>query len=118
MKQLYAWHSAALAGHNPQRHDGLPEAGWYKTRFAKGGPWVAVEIRVEREIDLETFELAEPEHLIAIAEGERRDPAKLWNFLEPISREEHDSIIARAAAWPAMQATRVQMDLSQEPIRP
>ncbi len=72
MKQLYAWHSAVLAGQAPPIHDGLPEAGWYKTRFAKGGPWVAVEIRVEREIDPETFELTEPERLIAIADGELR----------------------------------------------
>jgi hypothetical protein len=118
MSQLYAWHRAALAGQAPLIHDGLPEAGWYRTRFVKGGPWVAVEIRVEREIDPETFELTEPERLVAIADGERRDPSSLWTFLEPISRAEHDAIIARAASWPAMQATKIAMDLSQEPVRP
>jgi hypothetical protein len=123
MKQLYAWHSAALAGDNPARHpryEGCPEAGWYKIRFTKGGPWVAVEIRVEREIDPEIFELSEPERFIAITEGERRNAVHLWGSskLEPISRAEHDALTALTNEIPAMQASRVAMILPEEPIRP
>ena len=91
--QLYAWHRAALAGDNPPIHDGLAECGFYKTKIVRGGPWAAVEIKVERDIDFETGELTAPERLVAICDGERRNPANLWTYLTPISRDEHRALI-------------------------
>ena len=91
--QLYRWWNDALAGMAPPVHDGLAEAGFYKTRLVKGGPWAAVEIKVQRDIDFETGELTGPERLIAICDGDRRDPARIWTYLTPISREEHRALL-------------------------
>lgn len=116
--QLYAWHRAAISGDAPPQHDGIPECGWFKTRLVRGGPWVAAEIRVEREICPETHELLGPERLICMCDGERRDPARLWSYLTPISREEHKALAARATAIPAMAASMVTLDLTLEPVCP
>lgn len=116
--QLYAWHRAAISGGQPYRHDGIAECGWFKTRLVRGGPWVPVEIRVEREVCPETHELLGPERLICICDGERRNAASLWTYLTPISREEHKALAARANAIPAMAATMVAIDLTLEPVCP
>lgn len=105
MSILFAWHRAAIAGEAPPMHEGLPEAGWYRTRMVKGGPFVPVEIRVEREIDLETGELAAPERLIATVDGMRRNPEAIWTYLTPITREEHAALIQRRKVAPQMAAT-------------
>lgn len=119
MRSLYAWHRAAVAGEAPPRHDGIPEAGWFKTRIVRGGPFVPVEIMVERQIDIETGELASDERLVAIVEGQSRNPASLWTHLTPISRDEFEALEQRQSDLPVMQATHARMDLSQEePIRP
>ena len=105
LKALYAWHRAAIAGEAPPMHEGAPECGWFKTRIVKGGPWVAVEIKVEREIDIETGELASDERLVAVANGNELSSAELvglWTHLRPIPREEHSALVARIAATPAM----------------
>lgn len=117
-RQLYQWWSDALAGHAPPIHDGLAEAGFYKTRLVKGGPYAAVEIKIERDIDLDTGELTAPERLVAICDGERRDPARLWTYLTPITREEHKSLIHRRDFIPAMAATHAKIDLSLNPENP
>lgn len=116
--QIYAWHRAALRGEKPAVHDGLPEAGWFKARMTKGGPWVSVEIRLEREIDFETGELSGPERLVCICDGQRRNPASLWTYLTPISREDYHALNHRAAAIPAMAATKIALNLSLEPMTP
>lgn len=118
LKALYAWHRAAIAGEAPPMHEGTPECGWFKTRIVKGGPWVAVEIRVEREIDIETGELVSDERLVASVDGDRRNPGSIWTRLTPISREDFEALKRRQTDLPEMQATHVRMDLSQEPIRP
>lgn len=115
--QIYAWHRAALNGEAPEVHDGIPEAGWYKTRLVKGGPFVPVKIWVEREIDWDTGELASPERLVCDCDGQRRDPARLWTYLTPISRDEYAALVARRENLPAMRATMVAMDLTETPVR-
>lgn len=117
-RQLYSWHAAYLAGAAPAQHDGIAWPGWYKLRGVKGGPWIPVEIRVEREIDPETGDLAGPERLIADHDGERRDPAKLWSFLTPISRAEYDALLHRRASIPEMAATMTPLDLTKLAMRP
>lgn len=116
--QLYGWHRAAIAGDAPPIHEGHPECGWYRTRLVKGGPWVPVEIKVERQIDPETGELTGPERLIAIADGMRRNPESLWTFLTPITRDEHAALIERRHSIPAMAATMARIDLTKEPVLP
>lgn len=105
MSVLFAWHRAAVAGEAPPMHEGHPECGWYRTRLVKGGPWVPVEIKVQRQIDPETGELTGPERLIAIADGMRRNPESLWTYLTPITREEHAALIERRRIAPSMAAT-------------
>lgn len=105
MAQLYGWHRAAVSGDAPPIHEGEPHCGWYRTRLVKGGPFVPVEIRVEREIDQETGELAGPERLIAIVDGMRRNPESLWTYLTPVTRDEHAALIERRRIAPSMAAT-------------
>ncbi|GLS88054.1 hypothetical protein GCM10010873_30280 [Cypionkella aquatica] len=102
----------------PPIHDALPEAGFYKTKLVRGGPWAAVEIKIERDVDLETGELTAPERLFAICDGERRNAARLWTYLTPISREEHRALLQRREFIPAMAATRATIDLSEAPVCP
>lgn len=116
--RLYAWHRAALGPHPMPMHEGLPECGWYKTRLVKGGPWVPVEICIEREIDPETGELTGPEEYRCDVDGMRRDPARLWTFLTPISRAEFNTLAARREAIPEMDATMVRLDLTQGAMKP
>lgn len=111
--EAYRWYWAALEGRAPEAHEGDPQCGWYRTRLVKGGPWVAVEIRMVRVIDDETGELTEPERLVCTADGERRDPAKLWTYLEPIPRAEFDALIKRRERIPEMAATKAPLKLSQ-----
>lgn len=115
--QLYAWHKAALAGEAPPIHDGMPEAGWYKRKLVKGGPWVAVCIRVERDIDPETSELIAPERLVADVDGRRDDPAQHWTYLTPISRAEYEALLYRQSLIPGMADTKTPMDLTKEPLQ-
>ncbi|WYK05445.1 hypothetical protein DWF04_005935 [Cereibacter sphaeroides f. sp. denitrificans] len=117
-KQLYAWWNAALSNPDMPRHEGIPEAGFYKTRLCRGGPWVPVRLYVEREIDPETGELLGPERIVAECEGERRRAEPLWLHLQPISRAEFDEITERPASIPCMAATRAAVDLTATPMRP
>ena len=114
----YAWHRAALAGENPPTHDGLVQCGWFKTRLIPGGPWVAARIWIDREIDPMTGELAAPEEYRCEVDGMPRDPAKVWTYLKPISREEFDALLHRRLTIPAMQASMAKLDLIAEPILP
>lgn len=116
--KAFAWWKAAIAGENPPQHEGLPECGWYKTKLTKGGPWVAARIFIEREIDFETGELAEPERLVCEVDGQRRSPYRMWTYLTPISREEHQALLHRRLQIPAMQASMAKVDLIAAPILP
>ena len=113
-----AWWKAAVAGGNPPQHEGLPQCGWFKTRLTKGGPWVAARIWIDREIDPLTGELAAPEEYRCEIDGDRRDPAKVWTYLEPISREEYAALLHRRLSIPAMQASMAKLDLIAAPILP
>ena len=116
--QLYAWHRDAVAGRPVERHDGIPEAGWYRMKRVKGGPWVAVQIVCERDLDDETGELAAPERLIAIFDGARCDAAAVWTYVQPISHDEYRALVERAGTDDRMAATMVPVDLASTPTRP
>lgn len=118
LKALYSWHRALIAGECPARHDSDPQCGWYKTRLVKGGPWIPVEIRCERDIDPETGELTSDERLIAYVEGKPRDPHPMWSFLVGISRQEFDTLEDYHNTNPDMRATLARMDLTERAARP
>lgn len=116
--QLYAWHRAAMAGQEPEQHDGIPEAGWYRRKLTRGGPWVAVRIFVDREIDPLTGELLGPERLLCECDGQRVNAATQWTYLEPISRADYQALLQRRDEIPAMAATMAGIDLTETPMCP
>lgn len=115
---LHAWHRDAIAGLPVDRHDGIPEAGWFRMRRVKGGPFVPVQIVCERDLDDETGELAAPERLVAIFDGTRCPAWSVWTYVEPISRAEYLALVERARTDERMAATMVPMNLSDTPTRP
>lgn len=116
----YRWYRDMLAGDCPATHEGEPQCGWFKTRLVKGGPWVPARIWIEREIDPETGELCGPEEYRCEIDGEKHNAARSWISLckEPISRADYFALIERAKSDPKMQATRVSIDLTLEPMKP
>ncbi len=117
--QLLAWHTAALAGQEPDRHDGLPHAGWYKTQLVKKGPWVPVRIWCDRDIDPDTGELTRDEVLRIEVDGiDEGDPADHWTHLRPISREEYAQLQDYKLRSPAMADTKRSIDLASIPTPP
>lgn len=116
--ELLDWWTRAVAGEEPPRHEGIPEAGWYRMRDTKGGPWVPVEIRCIQVTDPFTGELTEPEKLVAVV-PDRTMPAEwVWDRCSPISREDHAALIERREALPVMAASKVKIDLTATPMRP
>ncbi len=90
--QLLAWHRAALAGHEPERHEGDPQCGWFKMRLTKGGHWVPVTVWCDQDVDEETGELTSDEVMRADVFGDDKPADEIWTHLTPISREEHDHL--------------------------
>lgn len=85
----------------PRRVD-QPEAGLFKTRITRGGPWVAAEIRCEdgRWCALIDGVAQEPNHTDpALAEGVFR----IWHYGERISDSEHAFLLERAR-WARIHA--------------
>jgi hypothetical protein len=118
VRQIYQWHADALAGREPERHDGIPQAGWYRMRHVKGGPWVAVEIVCRQVVDPETGELTEDERWVARIEGREIDAAPIWIRLNPIARTDFLALCRRAETDDVMAATMVAVDLAKTPQRP
>lgn len=115
---LLAWWRAALADPSLPRHEGEPQAGYYKTRLVRGGPWVPVHLYVEREVCPETGELLGPERIVADCDGKITGAERLWLHLTPITRADYDALVHRATTEPVMAATMVAVDLSATPMRP
>lgn len=119
MRQLYAWHRAALAGEAPPRHDAMPECGWFKRRMIRGGPWVPARIYVDRETDPMTGELVRDERLCIEIEGlDGGDPTEHWTYLTPISREEYLHLMDYRLRDSRMLDSRQKIDLSDQPTPP
>lgn len=98
--ELLAWHTAALNGENPERHDGIPEAGWYRMRRVKNGPWIPVTIFCRRQTDDDTGELTCDEKLIADVDGTETPADAIWTHLRPITQEDHDKLVTRRERRP------------------
>lgn len=118
LSRVYAWHRATMNGSSPAVHDGDPQCGWFKMRLVKGGPWVGVEIKLERELDPDTGELTAPERMVCLVDGERRNPANIWTYLTPISREAFHELGRRRNTVPAMAAVMAPFDVTANIMRP
>lgn len=96
---LYRWHTAAMRGQAPEIHEGEPQAGWFRTRLVKAGPWVPARIWWEQPIDPETGELTGPETLRCTVRLEQRDPFRVWTWLagNPISRADYLRLVDEIA---------------------
>lgn len=77
MDNEWAWWQAALAGKQQDIYADAPQSGFYKMRTGKGGPWVAVMIRMHDG------------QLAARVGNERRDPVEIWTYVagNPVTRE-------------------------------
>lgn len=119
LSRLLAWHTSALAGDEPPRHETWAEVGWYKRRFVKNGPWVPARIYVRREIDPETGDLTAPEELAIEVEGiDGGDPLDHWTYLIPISKSEFDHLVDYRLRDVRMMDTRRPIDLTETPTLP
>ena len=107
-----------MAGEEPERHDGVPECGWYRAKLVKGGPWVAARIWISRDVDPDTLELTDDEKYLCEVDGMRRDAMSAWLSLRPISKEEYDALLHRRGQIPAMQASMTPVDLTETIMRP
>lgn len=113
----YDWHRRAVAGLPVDRHDGLPECGWFRMRRIKGGPFVPVRIWIEREIDA-AGDLTGPEVFRAEVEGLACDPVPIWTYLKAITRADYDALVEMHRTEDRMTATMVALDLSATPTLP
>jgi hypothetical protein len=119
-RQLFGWWEAAVAGRPAVRHDGIAEAGFYKRRLVRGGPWVPVRIFVEREIDPDTGELTAPEVLRWEMEGLRQetDPGEVFSWLTPITKAEFDRLTDMRLRDHRYFDSGARIDLSASPTLP
>ncbi len=106
-----AWHAAALAARTDWQRKNLtpvgvnedPQAGWFKRRLIKNGPWVPARIWLDQEV--EDGELLAPERVLCEVDGQRRDALDQWLWLcqEPISEREF-IYLTRLRAWQRVNA--------------
>lgn len=116
--ETYAWHRAAVADPNTERHDGFVEAGWFKLKRVSGGPWVPAEIRLVQVTDPDTGELAEPERFTATVDGLPANPVAIWSRVVPITRAEYLRLVERQRTDDRFAASMVPYDISAQPTLP
>jgi hypothetical protein len=100
----YAWHAAALRGDEVERHPEEPNAGWFKRRLVRGGPYVPA--RIWLTVDIDDFgELTADEVFYCEVNGNAADPYDEWPALcaNPIPQHVFDYMesLRRWAAWHA-----------------
>lgn len=117
--QLYAyWHAATTGATLPAVYDDEPQAGYYKTRMRRNGPFVPVEVVCVQTVDDETGELTEPERFEArMPGGEVKSLDRLWTYLKPITVADFDALTALRSGDLRMAATEATVDLSKAPVR-
>ncbi len=117
--QLYGWWQGAIAGRwKVSDHDADARCGWYKTRFWRDGPWVPVEIKCWRNVDPDTGELTEDERLVAIVNGEEKDPGPMWTYLRPITKKAFDALTEAREATSHRRNDHAPYDLIENVARP
>lgn len=119
LNDAYSWWRRSVSGERVPRIEDEPMPGYYKRRMVRGGPWVPVAIWLEQEIDPDTGELAAPEELRAIANGQPADPVRVWLYARPISIAEYDAMTGLRDEIPEMAAPHAAVNLSEmDAIRP
>lgn len=119
VSEQYAWYERALAsGGRIDRFEDVPECGWFRRRFVKGGPFVPLRIWLEQEIDYETGELVAPEVMRCKIGRNLADPLYHWPSAEPITYDEYTELLRLHTEDPSMQATHAPLDITSKPVRP
>lgn len=103
LAEALAWHTAAMAGHEPDTTE-EPRCGWFKRKLVKHGPLVPARIWLDQEID-EAGELLADERLLCEVNGQWAGADDQWPWLcgNPISNAEFDYLTA-SIAWSAEHA--------------
>lgn len=109
LEQRWAWHEAAIAGHDPPVHDNDPQQGFFAVRKFRYGQWVKgpmVPARVwwePGEIDPETGELLTDERCLAEVDGKPVNPWRSWTWIakRPISLSEWQWLKALSPLLPS-----------------
>jgi hypothetical protein len=98
------------------RIDDEPQAGFYKRRLVKNGPWVAARIWLDAELD-EDGALASEERMRCEVGGTERDAADQWSYLSshPISRGDYEFMLADQR-WCEANAPNEPLARPGEPI--
>ena len=97
-----AWHRNALrgvCGDDLPVHGEDPQAGWFKCKMVKGGPWVPARIWLYQPCDEETEDLVGDEILQCEINGKFADVEQAWLRLchNPITQQEFNFMTADAA---------------------
>lgn len=96
---VYAWWRNAIKGNlaeEPSSFSEEPEAGFFKRRLVKGGPFVPARIWLYSPTDPETGDLCGDEVLQCEVDGQYRDPEQEWSWLcgNPITEAEFNHLTA------------------------
>lgn len=94
---ISGWYALALAKKAPPPFMELPEAGYYKRRYVRGGPWVPARIWIVEYRDPETNELMSDQEYFCEVGGIPKDVFDEWPSLlgRPIPRDEFDFLTSR-----------------------
>lgn len=87
------WWKRALAGAPVPIKDGFPEAGYYKTKAVRNGPWLPARVWLEREIDDDGEQLNE-DRILCLVNGVECDAVQEWVRLSafPITPQEYERL--------------------------
>lgn len=99
LTDAYRWWSEALQGLAPPPVNEVPQAGFYKRKLVKGGPWVPVAIWIDSQTD-ESGELTQPEVIRCTVDGKLSDPISEWGYVcsQPITRKEYERLKQKTIA--------------------
>lgn len=77
-----------------------PQAGWYKRRLVKDGPWVPAIIWRERAVDFMTDRPGRQDNLMCKVGDAMKSPSDQWGILlnNPISKADYDHMV-KYRAW-------------------
>lgn len=112
-----AWWTAALNNESPAITES-PQAGFFKRRLIKGGPWVPVQIWVERQHD-DAGDLIADEIILCTVDGREAAVDAHWTYAcaHPITEAEFD-YLARLSRYAKAKAPREPLANPRKPIDP
>ena len=102
--EVYRWYDAVMRGEFVQI-TGEPQAGWFRRKLVKGGPFVGARIWMHQVLDHDGL-LADDERLRCEVNGrEVFNVVDQWTYLagNPISEDEFSHLL-RLSRWAARNA--------------